>query len=46
VNRDVSITLYRDHRFGLEERQLELATLANHSEFQDFEQPSLAATQG
>jgi processive 1,2-diacylglycerol beta-glucosyltransferase len=46
VNRDVSITLYRDHRFGLEERQLELATLENHPEFEDFEQPSLAATQG
>jgi hypothetical protein len=23
VNRDVSLTLYRDHRFGLEERSLE-----------------------
>jgi processive 1,2-diacylglycerol beta-glucosyltransferase len=44
VNRDVSITLYRDHRFGLEERQLQLDELENGSELLDFAQPSLAAT--
>ena len=46
VNRDVSITLYRDHRFGLEERQLPLAALERGPELVNFEQPALAATQG
>jgi processive 1,2-diacylglycerol beta-glucosyltransferase len=46
VNRDVSITLYRDHRFGLEERQLDLAALENAQELVEFEPPSLAATRG
>jgi UDP-N-acetylglucosamine:LPS N-acetylglucosamine transferase/predicted metal-dependent phosphoesterase TrpH len=46
VNRDVSITLYRDHRFGLEERQLQLAELEGGSDLVDFAQPSLAVTQG
>jgi len=46
VNRDVSITLYRDHRFGLDERHLQLASLENGPDLVDFEQPSLAATQG
>jgi processive 1,2-diacylglycerol beta-glucosyltransferase len=46
VNRDVSITLYRDHRFGLEERRIELATIENGHELADFAPTSLAATQG
>ena len=46
VNRDVSITLYRDHRFGLDERHLHLAALENGPELVDFEQPRLAATRG
>jgi predicted metal-dependent phosphoesterase TrpH len=46
VNRDVSITLYRDHRFGLEERNLQLTALENGPELVDFEEPSLAATRG
>ena len=46
VNRDVSITLYRDHRFGLDERHLHLAALENGPELVDFEEPSLAATRG
>lgn len=46
VNRDVSITLYRDHRFGLEERNLQVATMENGPELVDFEEPSLAATRG
>ncbi len=44
VNRDVSITLYRDHRFGLDERQLKLASLENGTEFADFEHESVTAT--
>jgi len=44
VNRDVSITLYRDHRFALEERQLKLAPLENGTEFVDFETTSEVAT--
>lgn len=46
VNRDVSITLYRDHRFGLDERHLHLAALENGPELVAFEEPSLAATRG
>jgi processive 1,2-diacylglycerol beta-glucosyltransferase len=46
VNRDVSITLYRDHRFGLDERRLHLAALENGPELVDFEEPSLATTRG
>ena len=46
VNRDVSLTLYRDHRFGLEERHLHLPALADAPEVVAFEQPSLAATRG
>jgi processive 1,2-diacylglycerol beta-glucosyltransferase len=46
VNRDVSITLYRDHRFGLDERELHLAALENGPELVDFEEPSLTATRG
>jgi processive 1,2-diacylglycerol beta-glucosyltransferase len=47
VNRDVSITLYRDHRFGMDERQVELASLGNRSEpWVDFDRPTLAATRG
>ena len=45
VNRDVSITLYRDHRFGLDERHPHLAALENGSEAVEFEEPSLAATE-
>ncbi len=46
VNRDVSITLYRDHRFGLDERQLHVAALQNGPEVVDFEEAGLAATRG
>ncbi len=46
VNRDVSITLYRDHRFAMEERHLDLAALENSPEMVEFEQPKLAATPG
>jgi UDP-N-acetylglucosamine:LPS N-acetylglucosamine transferase/predicted metal-dependent phosphoesterase TrpH len=46
VNRDVSITLYRDHRFGLEERHLHLAALENGPELVEFEAPRLTATRG
>jgi predicted metal-dependent phosphoesterase TrpH/UDP-N-acetylglucosamine:LPS N-acetylglucosamine transferase len=44
VNRDVSITLYRDHRFGLEERLLPVPALDNGPEMVDFEETRLAAT--
>jgi processive 1,2-diacylglycerol beta-glucosyltransferase len=46
VNRDVSITLYRDHRFGLEDRNPQLTALGNNAELADFEEPGLAASQG
>ncbi len=46
VNRDVSITLYRDHRFGLDERHLHLAALEDGPDMAAFEEPSLAATRG
>jgi processive 1,2-diacylglycerol beta-glucosyltransferase len=38
VNRDVSITLYRDHRFGLEEHRLQLPSLARPPEFVEVEE--------
>ncbi len=41
VNRDVSITLYRDHRFGLDERNLHLAPLDEGAT--RLEEPKLAA---
>ena len=40
VNRDVSLTLYRDHRFGLEEQHLQLPALEN------IPVPSLAEQRG
>ena len=46
VNRDVSITLYRDHRFGIEERQLQLAALEKGPELVEFEESGLAAKRG
>jgi len=46
VNRDVSITLYRDHRFGLEERQIHLPELEDGPEIVAFAEPSMAATRG
>ena len=46
VNRDVSITLYRDHRFALEERALPVAALEGGPQMVHFEQAALAATQG
>jgi len=46
VNRDVSITLYRDHRFGLEERSVHPGALGNGPELVDFEEPGLTASQG
>jgi UDP-N-acetylglucosamine:LPS N-acetylglucosamine transferase/predicted metal-dependent phosphoesterase TrpH len=46
VNRDVSITLYRDHRFGLDERNLHVAALENKAEMVPFEEPRLAARRG
>jgi processive 1,2-diacylglycerol beta-glucosyltransferase len=45
VNRDVSITLYRDHRFGLDERQFHLAALENGPKLVEYEEQSLAATE-
>jgi predicted metal-dependent phosphoesterase TrpH len=48
VNRDVSLTLYRDHRFGLEERHLQLPALEREPapKLVEFEQPRLAAKRG
>jgi len=46
VNRDVSITLYRDHRFGLEESQRHFTALENGPEVVAFAEPGIAATQG
>jgi hypothetical protein len=43
VNRDVSLTLYRDHRFGLEER-FAVPALGNGEA--EFEQAALAAKSG
>ncbi len=46
VNRDVSLTLYRDHRFGLEEHHLQLPALENAPELVEYEEPKLAGTRG
>ena len=46
VNRDVSLTLYRDHRFGLEERHLKLPTLEHLPKLVEFEEPRFAAKRG
>ena len=46
VNRDVSLTLYRDHRFGLEEHHLQLPALENGPEVVEFDQPKHASTGG
>jgi processive 1,2-diacylglycerol beta-glucosyltransferase len=46
VNRDVSLTLYRDHRFGLEERHLQMPALEQAPSLVEFEQPHLAAKRG
>jgi len=46
VNRDVSLTLYRDHRFGLEERHLHLPGLEGMPGLVEFEEPRLAAKRG
>jgi hypothetical protein len=46
VNRDVSLTLYRDHRFGLEERHLQLPAIEQAPELVQFDQPRLAAKRG
>ena len=46
VNRDVSITLYRDHRFALDERSLPVATLEGGPQMVHFDQPALAVKQG
>ena len=43
INRDVSLTLYRDHRFGLEERPLPLAGLEQEGEPIEMEPPRIAA---
>ena len=42
VNRDVSITLYRDHRFGLEQRQVHLTALDDASGTSGMAEPALA----
>ena len=46
VNRDVSITLYRDHRFGLDERQIHLAALDQSPDLAPYAEPLLAAKRG
>ena len=46
VNRDVSITLYRDHRFGLEERQVHLTSLEDGSGTTSETELALAAQHG
>lgn len=46
VNRDVSLTLYRDHRFGLEDRHLQLPALEQAPSLVEFDQPRLAAKRG
>ncbi|MCE0483210.1 MAG: PHP domain-containing protein [Methylacidiphilales bacterium] len=46
VNRDVSLTLYRDHRFGLDAHNLELPALANDPEVLEYQEPDLAAKRG
>jgi UDP-N-acetylglucosamine:LPS N-acetylglucosamine transferase/predicted metal-dependent phosphoesterase TrpH len=39
VNRDVSLTLYRDHRFGMDERQLNVPALDNSPDVVEFAEP-------
>jgi len=39
VNRDVSLTLYRDHRFGLEEHHLHVSRLEDVPELIKFDEP-------
>ncbi len=46
VNRDVSITLYRDHRFGLDERQQPTGVLEEVPRVVPFEKPQLVAKRG
>ena len=46
VNRDVSMTLYRDHRFGLEERPLSLPAFENEPQLVEFEGPELSEQRG
>jgi UDP-N-acetylglucosamine:LPS N-acetylglucosamine transferase len=46
VNRDVSLTLYRDHRFGMDERNLPLPALETAPDVVEFGQPTLAAKRG
>lgn len=45
VNRDVSLTLYRDHRFGLEER-LNLPAIEHAPALVEFDSPRLTAKRG
>lgn len=46
VNRDVSLTLYRDHRFGLDQSHLQLPALETKSEVVEFRKAELAARHG
>ena len=46
VNRDVSLTLYRDHRFGLDEHHLNLPAIEDAPQFVEYEEPALAAKRG
>jgi len=39
VNRDVSLTLYRDHRFALDERKLHLPPIGSAPELVEFQEP-------
>ncbi len=45
VNRDVSITLYRDHRFGLDERQLRLTSI-DSSDAHDVQESEKVTAKG
>jgi UDP-N-acetylglucosamine:LPS N-acetylglucosamine transferase/predicted metal-dependent phosphoesterase TrpH len=46
VNRDVSLTLYRDQRFGLDDRHLPFAPVEHAPELVEFEEPGLAVKRG
>lgn len=46
VNRDVSLTLYRDHRFGFEERHLHLPAIDGGAEVIDFAKQALIEARG
>jgi UDP-N-acetylglucosamine:LPS N-acetylglucosamine transferase len=46
VNRDVSITLYRDHRFGLAERAVHLTELEGNPELLAYAEPKIASKRG